>query len=119
MGNVLIFLLILVGLLAAFQKVADWFENTRNINIVPASLVDIVAVAIFAFNFGSNEDSETVWICVSVAIVVAVTVMNLIQHGLKNGALASAAELIFSIAVVFVILGMLASINQKKRKKHR
>ncbi len=77
----------------------------------------MVPVFLFVFNYGGKSTEEIIWVWVSVAIVLAVTLFNLIKYGLKNGLLASLAELIFSVAIVFALLGILVSRNQKTKRK--
>lgn len=119
MGKALLFVFLLIGLLAVFQKVASWFQDTQNINIIPFAFVEMISVFLFAFNYGGESTKEIIWVCVSIAIVVVITIFNLIKYGLKYGALASLAELLFSIAIVFAILGMLISRNQRTKHRNR
>lgn len=39
---VLLFIILLLGLTVVFSKAADWFEQSKGINIVPAALIDTV-----------------------------------------------------------------------------
>ncbi len=119
MGKVLVFVVLLVVLISTFQKVANWFQYTRNINIVPFAFVEMVSVFLFVFNYGGESTEEIIWVWVSVAIVLAVTLFNLIKYGLQNGLLASLTELVFSVAIVFAILGILVSRNQKTKRRNR
>ncbi len=42
MAKALIFILLLLGLTAVFKRVAEWFDDVKNINIVPATLREII-----------------------------------------------------------------------------
>ena len=117
MGKVLLFLFLLLGLTAGFKKAADWFQYNKNINIVPAAFIEMIAVIIFMFTYGSEYTDEIIWMWVSIAIVLAVTIFNLIRHGVKDGALASLAELAFSISAAFLLVCILVSRSQKTKYK--
>ncbi len=120
MGKALIFVFLLIGLTAYFKKAAEWFVDNKNINIIPAALIEMVAVIVFMFTYGSEYTDEIIWMWVSVAVVIAVTIFNLIKYGLKDGALASLAELVFSISAAFLLACILvASGSKKKNKKTR
>ncbi len=110
---------VLLGLGGIFMKAADWFQDTKGINIIPAALIEVVSAVIFVFNYGEDEISSIIWMCVAIAIVLAVTIFNLTKYGLKDGALASLAELVFSVSVVFIFLVMLLSGNNKTKRKNR
>ena len=110
----------LIGLTAFFKKAAEWFQNNKNINIIPASLIEMVAVFIFLGTYGSEYTDEIIRMWVSVAIVVAITIFNLIKYGVKDGILVSLAELIFSIsAAVLIAFILVASSKKSKVKKNR
>ncbi len=117
MGKALVFVVLLVILLAVIEKAVRWFQYTKHINIIPAAFVEMIAVILFAFNYGGESMEEIVWVCVSVAVVIAITVFNLIKYGVKNGILASGAELLFSIAIALAVLGILVS--RSKKTKHK
>lgn len=120
MTKSLIFILILFGLTASFKKVADWFQNTKNINIIPASLIEMVAIIIFIFTYGSTYTNEVIWMWLSIAIILVIIILNLIKYGLKNGALASIAELAFCISAAFLLACILITRSQKSNdKRHR
>lgn len=85
MGKALIFVFLLIGLTAFFKKVAEWFQNNKNINIIPAALIEMVAVFVFLGTYGSEYADEIVWMWISVAIVLVITVFNLIKYGIKDG----------------------------------
>lgn len=120
MVKTLVFVLLLIGLTSGFKKVADWFQHNKSINIVPAALIEMLAVIIFMVTYGSEHTAEIVWMWVSVAIVLAIIIFNLIRYGVKDGTLASLAELIFSVSAAFLLILILASRSQKtKRKKTR
>ena len=117
MEKALIFIFLLIGLTAGFKKAADWFQYNKNINIVPAAFIEMIAVIIFMFTYGSEYTDEIIWMWVSIAIVLAVTIFNLIRYGVKDGALASLAELAFSISAAFLLACILVSRNQKTKYK--
>ena len=101
-----------------FYQVFKDFSN-KNINIVPASFIVMIAVIIFMFTYGSTYTDEIIWMWVSIAIVVAVTIFNLIKYGLKDGLLASIAELAFSSATALLLLSYLIVRSDNKTKKKR
>ena len=117
MGKALIFVFLLIGLTADFKKAADWFQYKKNINIVPAAFIEMIAVIVFMFTYGSQYTDEIVWMWLSVAIVLAVTVFNLVKYGVRDGALASLAELAFSISAAFLLACILVSRSQKTKRK--
>lgn len=119
MGKALIFVFLLIGLTAFFKKAAEWFQNNKNINIIPAALIEMVAVFVFLGTYGSEYADEIVWMWISVAIVLAITVFNLIKYGIKDGILASLAELVFSISAALLIACILVTSGKKTRKKTR
>ena len=120
MGKVLIFVFLLVGMTALFKKATEWFRDSKNINIIPSSLIEMPAVIVFMFTYGGEHIDEIVWMCVSIAIVLAITIFNLIKYGIKDGALTSLAELAFSISAAFLLVCILVSRNQaNKYKKSR
>lgn len=119
MGKALIFVFLLIGLTAFFKKAAEWFQNNKNINIIPAALIEMVAVFVFIGTYGSEYADEIVWMWISVAIVLVITVFNLIKHGIKDGILASLAELVFSISAALLIACILVTSGKKTRKKTR
>lgn len=85
MGKALIFVFLLIGLTAFFKKATEWFQNNKNINIIPAALIEMVAVFVFLGTHGSEYADEIVWMWISVAIVLVITVFNLIKYGIKVG----------------------------------
>jgi len=122
MAKVLFFALLLFGLTAVFKRVAEWFEDVKNINIVPAALVEVVAVIIFIFTHGSKSTGGIVWMWVSVAVVLVVTIVNLIKYGIKDGVLVSFSELAFSVSAALLLICVFVSQNEKnkyKRSHHR
>lgn len=119
MGKALIFVFLLIGLTAFFKKAAEWFQNNKNINIIPAALIEMVAVFVFLGTYGSEYADEIVWMWISVAIVLVITVFNLIKYGIKDGILASLAELVFSISAALLIACILVTSGKKTRKKTR
>ena len=44
MAKALLFILLLMGLAAALVKVMEWFECKKGINILPSTLIEMVAV---------------------------------------------------------------------------
>ena len=119
MGKALLVILLLIGLTGLFTKAANWFKYNKNINIVPASFIEMIAVIIFMFTYGSTYTDEIIWMWVSIAIVVTVTIFNLIKYGLKDGLLASIAELAFSSATALLLLSYLIVRSDNKTKKKR
>ena len=119
MGKALIFVFLLIGLTAFFKKAAEWFQNNKNINIIPAALIEMVAVFVFLGTYGSEYADEIVWMWISVAIVLVITVFNLIKYGIKDGILVSLAELVFSISAALLIACILVASGKKTRKKTR
>lgn len=119
MGKALIFVILLIGLTTFFKKAAEWFQDSKDINIIPAALIEMVAVFVFLGTYGSENTNEIIWMWVSVAIVIAITVFNLIKHGLKDGVLASLAELIFSISAAILVACIIVTSGKKTRKKTR
>lgn len=119
MGKALIFVFLLIGLTAFFKKAAEWFQNNKNINIIPAALIEMVAVFVFLGTYGSEYADEIVWMWISVAIVLVITVFNLIKYGIKDGILVSLAELVFSVSAALLIACILVTSGQKTRKKTR
>ena len=119
MGKALIFVFLLIGLTAFFKKAAEWFQNNKNINIILAALIEMVAVFVFLGTYGNEYADEIVWMWISVAIVLVITVFNLIKHGIKDGILVSLAELVFSISAALLIACILVTSGKKTRKKTR
>lgn len=119
MGKALIFVFLLIGLTAFFKKAAEWFQNNKNINIIPAALIEMVAVFVFLGTYGSQYTDEIIWMWISVAIVLVITVFNLIKYGIKDGILVSLAELVFSISAALLIACILVTSGKKTRKKTR
>ena len=117
MEKALICIILLVGLAAVFRRVANWFEYNKNINIVPASVIEMVAVIIFMFTYGSTYTNDIIWMWISIAIVLVVTIFNFIKYGFKDGLLASFAELAFSLSTAFLIACILVSKNKKYTNK--
>ncbi len=115
--EILLFVVLLLSLTGAFMKAADWFQDTKGINIVPAALIEMVSVVIFVFNYGKDETGNIIWLCVAIAIVLVVTIFNLMTYGAKHGALVSLAELLFSVSVVFLFLYMLLSNGARKSRR--
>ena len=113
--KMLIFVFLLLGLTAVFKKIAEWFENTKNINIIPASLIEMPFVVVFMVTYGSEYTNEIIWMWVSVAVVIAVTIFNLVKYGLKDGALVSIAELVFSVAAALLFICIIVSRSGKKK----
>ena len=117
MASALIFILLLLGLTAVFPKIAEWFQENKNINIMPIALIDIIAGFVFILHYGSEDTKDIIWMCI--AIVLVIIVFNLIKYGFEDGTLASLAELIFSVAAVFLIVCVLMASSQKGKKKRK
>lgn len=114
----LLFIFFLVGLTASFKKVAEWFQDTKSINIIPEALIEMVAVFIFICTYGSDYTDEIIWMWVSIAVVLIITAFNLARYGIKDGTLASFAELVFSVAAAFLLICIILA-RETKRKKRR
>lgn len=118
MGKTLIFILLLGVLTIGFKKAITWFADNKNINIVPGTFVEMIAVIVFMFTYGSENTRDIIFMWVSVAVVLAITTYNFIKYGLKDGALASVAELGFSASAAFLLVCIfVARGSQKKRKR--
>ena len=117
MTKALIFIIALIGLTACFKKASEWFDKNKGINILPGALVEMVAVIIFMFTYGSEYNNDVTWMWVSIAVVLAVTIFNLIRHGLKDGILASLAELVFSISAAFLLACILVTSGREKKNR--
>lgn len=115
MGKALIFVFGLIILTEIFKKVAEWFEKTKDINIIPASFIEMPFVVVFMVTCGSEYTNEIIWMWVSVAVVVAITIFNLIKYGIKDGALVSLAQLFFSISAAFLFVCIIVSRSSKKK----
>lgn len=119
MGNALAFVFLLIVLTVLFKKTAEWFQDAKNINILPAALMEMAAVLVFLWTWGSQYTNDRIWMWAAVAVVAAITVFNWIQYGIKDGTLASLAELIFSISAALLVACILVTGGKKPRKKTR
>ena len=119
MAIAIIFIFLLIGLICVFQQVVEWFEENKGINIIPAALIETIAGVIIMVNYGSSETKDIIWMWVAIAIVFIIIVFNLIRYRLKDGALASFAELVFSIPAAFLIICALIASTQKGNKKRK
>ncbi len=119
MAIVLIFILVLLGLTAVFAKVAEWFQEHKNINIIPAALIDIIAVIIFCLHYEIEDTKDIIWLCVAIVIILVIIVFNMINYGFKNGIFASLAELVFSISATFLVVCVLAVSSQNGKQKRK
>ena len=117
MPIVILSIFLLLGLTAAFKKVSEWFQDNKGMNIIPPALIDMVAVLIFMFHYEGEKTEDTIWICVAIAIVLVIIVFNFIRYGLKNGALASLAELVFSVSAAILVAFLIAASSQKRKRK--
>ncbi|MBQ8028078.1 MAG: hypothetical protein IJ262_01580 [Clostridia bacterium] len=117
MGNMLIFAFLLIGLTVSFKKVTEWFQYNKNINIIPAALIEMIAVIVFMFNYGSEYTDDVVLMWLSVVLILAITVFNVVKYGIKDGVLASLAELVFSISSAILVAYILVTGGKKARKK--
>lgn len=113
----IIFFVLLLVLMIVLNKVTVWFQENKNINIIPAMLIDMIAESIFIFNYGSENEKGIIWICVAITIAFMVIVFNLIKYGFKDGILASFAELIFSVVTVFFIACIFIASSKKSKRK--
>lgn len=113
------FILLLLGLTAVFAKVAEWFQENKKINITPVALIDVIAEIIFIVHYGSKDTRDIVWMCMAIVIIIVIVVFNLFKYGLKDGAFASLAELVFSISAAFLILCVFLASGQSGKKKRK
>lgn len=117
MTKVIIFFLLLIGLAAIFNKVANWFQQTKSINIIPCALIEMVAVVIFIFNYGGHDTENIICLCIAITIVAIITILNFVNYGLTDGLLSSIVELLFSITAGLLFVCLLLARNQKYNKK--
>lgn len=122
----LLFIILLLGLIVVFSKAAEWFEQSKGINIVPAALVNMVAEIILVYQYTNSENDAikmNLWIGIAIIIFLTIIIMNLMKYGLKDGILASLAEIVFSISAVIIIVGILLAVisqntsNGSRRKR--
>lgn len=122
----LLFIILLLGLTVVFSKAAEWFDQSKGINIVPASLVNMVAEIIFVYQYTNSENDAikmNLWISIAIIILLTILIMNLMKYGLKDGIFASLAEIVFSISAVIIIIGILLALisqntsNGSRRKR--
>ena len=119
MGKVLLFVLLLIVLTVIFKIVAEWFQYNKNINILPATFIEMIAVIVFLYTFGSTNTSEAIWMWLSVATVTIISILNLVRYGIRDGILTSLAELVFSVSAVFLIVCILIAGGQKKSNRRK
>ena len=120
MVGALLLLLLLCFLTFGFIKAIEWFQNNKNINIIPATLIDVFAIIIFIWNYEGNHTKNFILMYTAIAVILIIIVFNLLSYGLKDGLLVSFAELVFSIpAALLIVIIFLAEIQKgnKKRKK--
>lgn len=122
----LLFIILLLGLTVVFSKAAEWFDQSKGINIVPASLVNMVAEIILVYQYTNSENDAikmNLWIGIAIIIFLTIIIMNLMKYGLKDGIFASLAEIVFSISAVIIIIGILLALisqntsNGSRRKR--
>lgn len=111
----ILFVLLLVGLTAVFKTVAEWFLLNRNINIIPAALLDMTAAIIIIFNYGSETTKNRIAMYAAIVMILAIIVFNLMKYGLKYGIFASLAELIFAASATFLIVLILIAESQNSK----
>ena len=119
MAIVMILIFLLIVLTAVFIKVAEWFQEIININIMPAALIETIAGVIFMFHYGSAKTKDIIWVCVVIAIVLVIVVFNLIKYGFRDGALTSLTELVFGISASFLIVCFIITSSQKGKRKRK
>ena len=119
MAIVMILIFLLIVLTAVFIKVAEWFQEIININIMPAALIDMIAGIVFILHYGNKDTKDIIWMCVAIAIVLVIIVFNLIKYGFGYGALASLAELVFSISAAFLVVCILIASSQNGKQKRK
>lgn len=113
-------LLLLLCLLAfGFIKAIDWFQNNKNINIIPATLIDVFAIIIFLWNYEGDHTKNLLLMYTAIAVILIIIVFNLLRYGLKDGLLVSFAELIFSIPAALLIVLILYADSQKSNKRRK
>lgn len=115
MTNGILFALLLIGLTAVFNTVAEWFQTSRNINIIPAALLDMTAAIIIIFNYGNEATKNRVAMYAAIVMILAITIINLIKYGVKYGILASIAEIIFAASATFLIVLFLLAESQNSK----
>lgn len=110
---------LLIGLTAVFSIVAEWFVENKKINIIPATVLNLIAGIIFMLNYGGATTINSLGMGAAVSIILAIIILNLNKYGLKTGALASLAELVFSISAAFIIFICLVAGGQNGKKKRK
>ena len=102
-----------------FIKAIEWFQNNKNINIIPATLIDVFAIIIFLWNYDGDHTKNLILMYTAIAVILIIIVFNLLSYGLKDGLLVSFAELIFSIPAALLIVLILVAGSQKGNKKRK
>ena len=121
MTGVILLASLLAILTAVFKIVAMWFQLNRNINIIPAALLDMTAAIIILFNYDGKSTKNMIALYTAIVMILAIIVFNLMKHGLKYGFLASMAEIIFAASAAFLIILILIveSENSKNTRSKR
>ena len=117
MAKALLFILLLMGLAAVFMRVIEWFEINKGINILPSTLIEMIAVIVFLFTYGSTDTSKELLMWASVITVIIITIWNLIRYGVLDGLLVSLAELFFSASAAVLIICIFIASDQEKPNK--
>lgn len=121
MAGVILLASLLAILTAVFKIVAMWFQLNRNINIIPAALLNMTAAIIILFNYDGKSTKNMIALYAAIAMILAIIVFNLMKYGLKYGILASMAEIIFAASAAFLIILILIveSENSKNTRSKR
>lgn len=119
-GGILLASLLAI-LTAVFKIVAMWFQLNRNINIIPAALLDMTAAIIILFNYDGESTKNMIALYAAIVMMLAIIVFNLMKYGLKYGILASMAEIVFaaSAAILIVLILIAESQNSKNTRSKR
>lgn len=119
MVTAFLLLLLLCFLAFGFIKAIEWFQNNKNINIIPATLIDIFAIIIFLWNYEGDHTKNLILMYTAIAVIIIIIVFNFLAYGLKYGFLVSFAELIFGIPAALLIILSLYSVSQKSNKRRK
>lgn len=117
--EIAIIVILALGIIGLICGVPRWFQENKDINITPGCLMDVAGelALVFSTCFRDDEPLKWIFLVVGLTIVLGLVVYNIRTYGVKDGALASLAELVFAAAAVIVILLVLTSASNKKKKK--
>lgn len=121
MAGVILLASLLAILTAVFKIVAMWFQLNRNINIIPAALLNMTAAIIILFNYDGKSTKNMIALYAAIAMILAIIVFNLMKYRLKYGILASMAEIIFaaSAAILIILILIVESQSSKNTRSKR